>query len=251
MDMSRENSQGFDQLVHASRLLGTVPRTVSLVCAALLTVVLALVVLELLGQPPAGLTEPALEQLAVSGADNPVTAVLLNYRAYDTWLELGVLLLAIMASLVMLRSGDLRRFGSVPQDADVLPQLVGLYVPLIAVAGGYVLWQGTHAPGGAFQAGALWAAAGVLTRLAGVDRLYRAPGWMLRVGYLAAFGAFTLAGVLMLLRDGWFLEFPEEWAKTVIFGLELTAALSIAITLWSLYTTIYPAGEAPGQPAAP
>ena len=41
-----------------------------------------------------GLRETAFDRLPESGVVNPVTAVLLNYRAYDTFLELAVLLIA-------------------------------------------------------------------------------------------------------------------------------------------------------------
>ena len=40
---------------------------------------------------PAGLTAESLARLPESGVTNPVTAVLLNYRGYDTLLEVGVL----------------------------------------------------------------------------------------------------------------------------------------------------------------
>jgi hypothetical protein len=38
----------------------------------------------------------ALERVPESGASNPVTSVLLNYRAYDTLIELAVLLAALL-----------------------------------------------------------------------------------------------------------------------------------------------------------
>ena len=37
--------------------------------------------------------------MPISGVDNPVTAVLLNFRGYDTLLEIGVLLLAAVGVL--------------------------------------------------------------------------------------------------------------------------------------------------------
>ena len=43
-----------------------------------------------------GLSERVNANMATSGVRNPVTAVLLNFRAYDTLLELGVLLVALL-----------------------------------------------------------------------------------------------------------------------------------------------------------
>ena len=47
------------------------------------------------------------DKLAVSGVSNPVTAVLLNFRAYDALLELAVLLTAVLGILMLdpIRSG--------------------------------------------------------------------------------------------------------------------------------------------------
>ncbi|MFN2337821.1 MAG: hypothetical protein ABR544_02485, partial [Gammaproteobacteria bacterium] len=41
------------------------------------------------------LPELVQEHLGTSGVSHPVTAVLLNFRAHDTLLEIGVLLLAV------------------------------------------------------------------------------------------------------------------------------------------------------------
>jgi uncharacterized MnhB-related membrane protein len=47
-----------------------------------------------------GLSVHVAGAIADSGADNPVTAVLLNFRAYDTLLEVAVLLLALIGVVV-------------------------------------------------------------------------------------------------------------------------------------------------------
>ena len=54
----------------------------------------------ILPSEPSGLTGVVDSQMANSGVEHPVTAVLLNFRGYDTWLELGVLLLAVMGVLL-------------------------------------------------------------------------------------------------------------------------------------------------------
>ena len=45
-----------------------------------------------------GLAEPALAQLPNSGVTNPVTAAVLNYRGYDTLLEIAVPLMILLAA---------------------------------------------------------------------------------------------------------------------------------------------------------
>ena len=108
------------------------------------------------------MTDQISAQLPNSGVTNPVTAVLLNFRAYDTLLELAVLLAAALGILAM---GPAR-----PPYRTAGPLLKGLIrwlVPLLILTAGYLLWAGAHAPGGAFQAGALLAAAAVMLRLGG------------------------------------------------------------------------------------
>ncbi len=46
-------------------------------------------------------------------------------------------------------------------------------LPLLIMIGGYLLWAGANAPGGAFQSGALFGAAGVLMQLGGLNPLER------------------------------------------------------------------------------
>ena len=50
---------------------------------------------------PVRLADDVLANLQVSGVSNPVTAVLLNFRAYDTLLELAVLLAAVLGILAL------------------------------------------------------------------------------------------------------------------------------------------------------
>jgi hypothetical protein len=47
------------------------------------------------------LSGQVISQLPVSGVSNPVTAVLLNFRAYDTLLELAVVLTAVLTVLTL------------------------------------------------------------------------------------------------------------------------------------------------------
>ena len=56
---------------------------------------LAFTILSLPSVAP-GLTQTVNAQLGLSGVSNPVTAVLLNFRGYDTLLEMVVLLLALL-----------------------------------------------------------------------------------------------------------------------------------------------------------
>ena len=70
-----------------------------------------------------GLAGDVEEKLDQSGAKNPVTAVLLNFRGYDTLLEVTVLLLAVLGARALAAAGprdDTGRIGS-----PINPVLVG------------------------------------------------------------------------------------------------------------------------------
>ena len=111
----------------------------------------------------AGLGEMVASNLDSSGVSNPVTAVLLNFRGYDTLLELSVLLVALLG--VWSLGGKSRQAASaVPL---LLSHLQQILVPVLILVSGYLLWAGAHAPGGAFQAGSVLGAAGVLLLLSG------------------------------------------------------------------------------------
>ncbi|MGI8649705.1 MAG: hydrogen gas-evolving membrane-bound hydrogenase subunit E, partial [Rubrobacter sp.] len=105
----------------------------------------------------------AIEQGEVS---HPVTAVLLNFRSYDTLLEIGVLLLAALCVWSLGLSPV--EIESPASSSPVLAGLVRLLGPAMVVSGMYLLWAGTSQPGGAFQAGAVLGALGVLLVLSGI-----------------------------------------------------------------------------------
>lgn len=187
-----------------------------------------------------GLTELAGKHLGESGVEHPVTAVLLNYRSFDTWLEIGVL---VVAMLGVFCSGRLVGFcenenGSGERDR-LLEWLARFLVPLLVMMAGYLLWQGKFAPGGAFQAGVLLGAAGILWHLVGGRFLVAWRGWGWKTALVGGFGLFLLHGIVSLWWAGVFLAYPEGWAGTLIFLLELGAALSIGFALLALFVYLH------------
>ena len=197
---------------------------------SVLAVGLGYAVLSLPAQAP-GLTEVVAENVEASGVSNPVTAVLINFRAYDTLLEMGVLLLALLGVWSLSSAREL----SEPPPGPVLNMLSRLLVPLLILVAGYLLWVGAHAPGGAFQAGAVLAAAGVLMLLVGWRPDARLSGLPLRIALVAGLGTFVAVGVALLLAGRRLLEYPPPWSAALILLIEAAATLSIGITLAALF----------------
>ena len=184
-----------------------------------------------LGPTAIDLRAPVAAHLAESGVTHPVTAVLLNYRGYDTLLEIAVLLLALLAILAVV--------GEAPASPTraahpVLQALARLAVPLMVVVAVYLLWAGAFRPGGAFQAGAVLAAAAVLLHLVGLLPGWSRPRLGLRIGLAAGFALF-LAVAAGLLTQGSLLQYPPAAAGVLILLIESGLTVSLALILAGLF----------------
>lgn len=204
---------------------------------ALATVGLGYAVLSLPETAP-GLSKQIEAHLEDSGVGNRVTAVLLNYRGYDTLLEMAVLMLALVA----VGSFSSTRYArAAPEDVlNILARVVAL--PLILIAA-YFLWAGADGNGGAFQAGSVLGAAGVLLLLSGRRLPSPHTGVPLRVLIAAGPGTFVIVAVAMLLLQGKLLTYPEAHAGSLILLLEITATFSIGATLAMLFLGGLPGDE--------
>ncbi len=193
-----------------------------------------------LPEKPHGLTEPALAQLPNSGVSNPVTAALLNYRAYDTLLEVAVFLLAIVG-VWSLREERIDRVDL--SERPLVFSLLRLVLPALVVAGGYLLWIGSFAPGGAFQGGALLGGAFVLLLLAGLGGgALKRERW-LRFGLVLGLGVFVGVSAGVMLLTGGLLEYPRASAGNWILAIEAAALISIGLTFGGLFLGGRPAAE--------
>jgi multisubunit Na+/H+ antiporter MnhB subunit len=197
-----------------------------------------------LSDEPGGLTTLVAERMEDSGVKHPVTAVLLNFRGYDTFFEVAVLALAVLGVLAVRRDRDLWAARVVPYSRlhhdPMMDWLVRLLAPLLVLAGGYMLWLGTSAPGGAFQAGAVLAAAGVMMRLAGRPLVASLRGGRFRLALLAGFLVFLLASLTTMLFNSNLLQLPRNGAGLITLAIETTVTVSIAVTLVSLYVGAEP-----------
>lgn len=192
---------------------------------------LAWVVLGLPTDSVVGLRPAVIAQMGASGVEHPVTAVLLNFRGYDTLLELAVLLLAGL--------GVWSLAPAVPPATEVsgmmLDNLPRRLVPLMVLIAGYLLWRGASGPGGAFQAGAILGAAGVLLLLAGWRLPAHWQGWPLRLLLVSGVAVFAGVGLAVVPWSGLLLAYPVSAAGALILLVEAVATLAIGATLVALF----------------
>jgi multisubunit Na+/H+ antiporter MnhB subunit len=188
----------------------------------------------LLPDPGPTLAPQAAEHLTVTGVGNPVTAVLMAYRAMDTLLEKAVLLLALVA--VWSLAPD-RVWGGRPgprHRADphgVLAFLARLLPPVGIVAGVYILWVSADYPGGAFQGATILAAMWLLAMMAGLADTPPVAWRRLRLALICGPALFLVIGLWGLGWGDAFLAYPESYAKALIVVIEVGMLLTVAVTL--------------------
>ncbi|HMB09055.1 hydrogenase subunit MbhD domain-containing protein [Saliniramus sp.] len=197
-------------------------------------VVTALVAHAFLTLPePRGLQSRVTANLADAGAENPVTAVLLNFRGWDTLLESIVLLAALLGVWTLARDDAWSgRAGlrHVTRPGGVLAQFGRILPPIGLLVGIYLVWAGSKQPGGAFQGGTVLAAVWIVTIMAGLMQAPRVADRALRAALVIGpviFLALAVAGVFA----GAFLVFPPAHAGWLILAVEAVLTLSIAATL--------------------
>jgi multisubunit Na+/H+ antiporter MnhB subunit len=199
-----------------------------LAAAALAGVILAL------PDPGPTLAPEARRELAATGLGNPVTAVLIAYRSFDTMLEKIVLLLAVVG--VWSLAPDRFWGGAPPPLGRANPQgalllLAKILVPLGIIVGVHMFWIGADAPGGAFQAGAILAAMWMIAMIARVTEPPCVNSRWLRLALIAGPAVFLVVGLAGLGLAGNFFAYPDGFAKPIILVIEAFMLLSITVTL--------------------
>ena len=193
---------------------------------------MALAVWDVYPMAPESAGQEAMDAMADSGVEHPVTAVLLNFRAYDTLLEILVLIVAFWGAWSLRMYGE-RALSRTPP--LLLKRVSGLLVPVLVMIAIYLLWAGSHRPGGEFQAGAVLGAAGIMSLLVG-----RAVPGARRVVFrhaLVIVGAsvFVAVGLLGWLVTGDVLGYRRGWEEPLMLLVEIAAAISIGFILVALF----------------
>ncbi len=189
---------------------------------------------------------------------NIVTAVLADYRGYDTMFETAVILTAGIAILAILRVTPIGKPNDTvrPDPTDlVLEQACGMLTPVIQLFALYVIAHGHISPGGGFQGGVIFGASLILMAI-GYDlptALKRFPEK--RAFFLAGTGVSIYAGigVVCMLCDANFLDYDalEKLLPILgikdryygILGVEIGVAFTVAAVMFLIYAGISSKGE--------
>nr|WP_242472623.1 MnhB domain-containing protein [Ectothiorhodospira mobilis] len=199
-----------------------------------LSALLALLLVSALWDTPVheGVSASVAGAMGHTGVAHPVTAVLLDFRAYDTLLEMAVVLLAVLATWSLGRCDTL---PARPVQGPVMRGGLRHLIPLAVLTGGYLIWAGGAGSGGAFQGGAVLAASGVMWVLAWPRRPDLPAPLGLRVGVTLGVAVFLAIGVAGLPLGPGFMGYPPGWSYGLILTVETAAACSIALSLVLLF----------------
>lgn len=194
---------------------------------------IALAVLTLPDPAPTLAPETAAN-LASTGVGNPITAVLMAFRAMDTLLESIVVLLALVGVWSLAPDGAWGGRQGPRYDADpdgILAFIARVLPPVGIVVGIFIFWNGADHPGGKFQGATIVAAMWLLAMLAGLADAPPIRRRWVRALLVAGPIAFIAIGVLGVLIADAFLAYPEAIAKPLILVIEFALMPSLAFTL--------------------
>jgi len=198
-----------------------------------------------------GFVEQAYE---ATHTPNVVTAVLADYRGYDTMFETVVVFLAALIIMIILRRTPHRRFCKIlphrPQRQGrdtVLKGAAQLIIPVMQVFALYVLGHGHYSPGGGFQGGVIFGASFILLALC-YNLEFTINRFRERIVLLCcAGGALLYAGVgALCLAMGW--NFLGYAALAGILGVSeamarshgiLLVEVGVGITVMAVMVSIY------------
>jgi len=212
---------------------GVPTRIAAALAAVCVTVALAAAVLAL-PYPAPTLAPATAANIAATGVGNPITAVLLAFRAMDTLLEAIVLLFALIG--VWSLAPD-RVWGGYPgplhqtDPNGILAYLARVLTPLGVVVGVYIFWIGADLPGGKFQGATILAAMWLLAVKAGLADAPPISRTWLRVALVAGPAVFIAVGAVGVAIAGAFLAYPEGLAKPLILVIEIALLPSLALML--------------------
>ena len=211
---------------------------------------------------------------AETGAANMVTAVLADYRGYDTLGETAVIFAAGLGCLVILAAAgarpDLPTAGmSHPFGSVVLDAATRALVPVVLLFAVYVLIHGHISPGGGFQGGVLFGSGLIMMRLVwgpartSPDQDPGVPvfGPSLRGSLILACAGilgYVGIGVAAMAFGGEFLNYgtlplggdPAHVRELATLGIEAAVFLTVAGTVSVLFDTISIGMREGGPPPA-
>jgi len=197
---------------------------------------------------------------------NIVTAVLADYRGFDTMFETVVILVAGLAILAILRRPaceSSRRFAEIAamkSHVDLIQVTTcRLLIPVIQLFALYVIAHGHHSPGGGFQGGVILGASFILMALVNGLRATLLRFSEKKALFLSAVGVIIFAGtgLICMLLGGNFLDYevlhqilpytdPVMARSHAMLIVEIGVAFTVMSIMFLIYAVLSSGGEMEG-----
>ena len=206
-----------------------------------------------------------LESFEETSVPNMVTAILADYRGYDTLFETVVIFTAGIAIIAILRGPVDKRVRlrgaterRLRESNLILAQTCRLLVPVIQMFALYVIAHGHHSPGGGFQGGMIFGASLILMAISfqlqtALDRVSEKKAVLLAgIGVLIYSGI----GLACILLGSNFLDYSIlhkvlpltaiEARSYGILGVEIGVAFTVTAIMFAIYANLSSHGRLKG-----
>ena len=190
-----------------------------------------------------------------TGAMNIVTGIILDYRAFDTFVESSVLFTASIIVLLVLKKEKRTQDTEnevIIIESIILKQVSKVLIPCIQIFGIYIIFYGHLSPGGGFAGGTILGTSLILYRIIyGKKFTDKKIPYTKLITYLC--GAIMFYGLLKgysFITGGNHLDLPQPWLGTpgnilsggFLLPLNILVGLIVAITIYFFFT-LFDGGE--------
>ena len=182
---------------------------------------------------------------------NLVTAVLADYRGFDTMFETCVVFIAMLGIFALLKKDDDSDYNIPKQDDLIVRVSARFMVPFIQLFGLYVIAHGHYSPGGGFQGGVILGTSLILLAMAykmSSVKKFLSIKSMLSLG---ALGVLIYAGwgLLPVFTGSNFLDY-SQWAQYLpatgekmarshsMLAVEIGVALTVMCGMYGIYMSL-------------
>ncbi len=186
-----------------------------------------------------------------TGSSNLITAILLDYRLFDSLFEAGILLVAVSGVIWISRHDFEERNAHFMLDKYKTPELfvtLSRFVfPLLLMLGFFIILNGHLTPGGGFQGGAVVATAILLLYYINLERKTDIS-LIVAVVKFAYLGIVLTASISLITRGEIFTNFMAVDAPTMskyiyIIALDILIGINVALCLWAIFTAFLKEGR--------
>ncbi len=197
-----------------------------------------------------------------SKGPNIVTAVLADYRGYDTMFETVVVFAAGIAIFCIMRSlgnandparekDEIHSFTHGDHNRIIIGTTCRIVVPIVQIFALYVIAHGHYSPGGGFQGGVLLGASFILLALssdlnAALKRLSEKNYFALAAIGVLIYAGFGLVAQFLganfleygVLQPILFTDGPEMARSHSMLGVEIGVAFTVMAIMFSIYANL-------------